>query len=80
MPLKTAINMERVLLVAASLFIVAGAASCKKDYTCICTGPNTDDEDVVLVLKDIRKNETEDVCNAAGSPWINAGYTCTVEQ
>lgn len=71
--------MKRVLTIAAVAFIVASTLSCKKDYTCICTGPNADDEDVVLLLKDIRKNEVEDVCNAAGEPWINAGYTCTVE-
>ena len=33
--------MKKLLLVAAAGFMIAGMSSCKKDYTCTCTTPET---------------------------------------
>lgn len=68
--------MKKVLLIAA----VAGMSmvSCKKDYTCTCkyTPAGGTEQTYTYDLKDVKKSEAKDACDAAGSAWILAGGSC----
>lgn len=65
--------MKKVLAIAVlGVFVLA---SCKKDYTCTCTA---DGETYKYELKDVKKKDAKDACDAAGSLWILAGGTCSI--
>ena len=64
------------------LFILAVVAigftmtSCKKDYTCACTGAVTID----IPIQNAKKGDAEDACKAAQTTYSAAGSTtCTLK-
>ena len=65
--------MKKVLLAVA---VVAILASCKKDYTCECTilGVTTPTE-----IKDAKKADAEDACNALDVAAKLTGGSCTLK-
>ena len=69
--------MKKVMLfVAVAAFAATTFTSCKKDYTCECKmGSDT----YTYELKDVKKKDAKDACNAAGSIWILGGGTCDLK-
>jgi hypothetical protein len=65
--------MKNLFLTLLFVGGVAALTSCKKDYTCTCT---VDGETYTYELKDVKKKDAKDACDAAGSLWILAGGTC----
>ncbi|MFD1553919.1 hypothetical protein DNU06_14055 [Putridiphycobacter roseus] len=63
--------MKKVILIAAVSMLAL--ASCKKDYTCECT---IDSEVYTYELKDVKKSDAKDACDAVGASWILAGGSC----
>ncbi|MES2762169.1 MAG: hypothetical protein V4677_08180, partial [Bacteroidota bacterium] len=56
-------------------------ASCKKDYTCVCTVPSNSSSayagmSYTYDLGKIKKKDAKNSCEAAGSQWITLGGTC----
>jgi len=66
--------MKKVILIAAVGMMAL--VSCKKDYTCEC---NVDGEKYSYDMKDVKKSDAKDACDALGSAWIIAGGTCDFE-
>jgi hypothetical protein len=68
--------MKKITLLAA-VVIAASFASCKKDYTCVCTvtsgGVSTN---YTYDLGKIKKKDAKSSCDAAGSIWVAAGGSC----
>jgi hypothetical protein len=62
--------MKKVLLLAvAGMFVLA---SCKKDYTCVCTVTEAGESaSASVVLKDIKKDDATTACDAGDL----AGYS-----
>ena len=68
--------MKKITLLAA-VVIAASFASCKKNYTCTCTGTSQGVSGTYTYdLGKIKKKDAKSSCDAAGSVWISAGYTC----
>lgn len=68
--------MKKITLLAA-VVIAASFASCKKNYTCVCTytsGGTT--ETYTYDLGKIKKKDAKDNCNTVGSLWVTAGGSC----
>lgn len=63
--------------IAPIVAIALGAmfTSCKKDYTCTCT---VGTDSYAIPLKDVKKSDAKDACNAAGSIYILAGGSCSL--
>jgi hypothetical protein len=73
--LKT-LKMKKITLLA-SVVIAASFASCKKDYTCVCTYTYAGTtETYTYDLGKIKKKDAKASCDAAGSLWVSAGGTC----
>ena len=69
--------MKKVIAFAAFGVAVLSLTSCKKDYTCTCTGTGLPDE--VINIPKAKKADAESVCNDAKTQWSVAGYTeCTL--
>lgn len=64
--------------IAPIVAIALGAmfTSCKKDYTCTCTMDNVN---YPITLKDVKKKDAKDACNAAGSIYILGGGSCSLD-
>ena len=68
--------MKKITLLAA-VVIAASFASCKKDYTCVCTGTSSVyNSSYTFDLGKIKKKDAKASCDAAGSSWSSIGYTC----
>ncbi|MES2515878.1 MAG: hypothetical protein V4580_17115 [Bacteroidota bacterium] len=68
--------MKKITLLAA-VVIAASFASCKKDYTCVCTGTNNGvSGSYTYDLGKIKKKDAKASCESAGAAWIAYGYTC----
>ncbi|MDC1204024.1 hypothetical protein N8085_01325 [Salibacteraceae bacterium] len=74
--------MKKLLLVAAAGFMIAGMSSCKKDYTCTCTTPETTvlgftvpAQSASTTINDTKKN-AEEACEAG----TQSGVTCTIAE
>lgn len=68
--------MKKITLLAA-VIVAASFASCKKNYTCVCTGTSSGlSASYTYDLGKIKKSDAKSSCDAAGSVWITAGYTC----
>lgn len=72
--------MKKITLLAV-VAIAASFASCKKDYTCVCTVPSSSSSafagtSYTYDLGKIKKKDAKSSCEAAGSQWINIGGTC----
>jgi hypothetical protein len=65
--------MKKVFAVVA---VVALLASCKKDYTCKCTAAGVTTN---IEIKDAKKADAEDACNASGVTYGLLGGSCTLE-
>lgn len=73
--LKT-LKMKKITLLAA-VVIAASFASCKKNYTCVCTYTYAGTtETYTYDLGKIKKKDAKSSCDAAGSLWVSAGGTC----
>jgi hypothetical protein len=62
--------------VFASLAIIALFAACKKDYTCECTVLGTTESSVI---KDVKKSEAKDSCDAANALVSLFGGSCELK-
>ena len=62
--------------VFASLAIIALFAACKKDYTCECTVLGTTESSVI---KDVKKSEAKDSCDAANALVTLFGGSCELK-
>lgn len=68
--------MKKITLLAA-VVIAASFASCKKDYTCVCTGTSSVyNSSYTFDLGKIKKKDAKSSCDAAGASWSSIGYTC----
>jgi hypothetical protein len=70
--------MKKITLLAA-VVIAASFASCKKDYTCVCTTSDTSNgyaASYTFDLGKIKKKDAKANCDAAGSTWSSIGYSC----
>lgn len=65
--------MKKVLVAVA---LVAFFASCKKDYVCTCSSPGETDE--LFPIKDAKKSDAKDACNALNSLAILGGGSCSI--
>lgn len=68
--------MKKVLFAAAILAGTSIMMSCKKDYECEC---DFDGTKYTYDLKDVKKKDAQDACDAAGSAWILLGATCDLK-
>jgi hypothetical protein len=59
---KTPIRMKKMFFTAAVACFVM--SSCKKDYTCKCTGTGLPDQYSNIEIKDAKKKDAEEACNA----------------
>ncbi len=64
--------MKKITLLAA-VVIAASFASCKKDYTCVCTSNSVS---YTYDLGKIKKKDAKASCDAAGASWISIGGSC----
>jgi hypothetical protein len=75
--------MKKLFLsVAALAFIATSMTSCKKDYDCECKWTDPTDnttETYTYQLKDVKKKDAKDACNAAGNAWVLLGGTCDLK-
>lgn len=69
--------MKKTLLTLAAGAFLLSFASCKKDYTCTCTIPGSDPE--VLEIKDAKKGDAKDACDAFGLLYTFAGGSCDLD-
>ncbi|MES2133573.1 MAG: hypothetical protein V4506_14585 [Bacteroidota bacterium] len=70
--------MKKITLLAA-VIVAASFASCKKNYTCVCTTNNSSNgfaASYTFDLGKIKKGDAKSACDAAGSSWSSIGYTC----
>ncbi len=68
--------MKKITLLAA-VIVAASFASCKKNYTCTCSGTyNGVSGTYTYDLGKIKKKDAKSSCDAAGSTWVTVGYTC----
>lgn len=65
--------MKKVFFAAVA---VLALASCKKDYSCECT---YDSNKYTYELKDVKKSDAKDACNAAGNQWVLLGGSCDLK-
>ncbi len=71
--------MKKVIAFAAFGVAVLSFSSCKKEYTCTCTGTGLPDQ--VINIPKAKKSDAESTCNSAKSQWAVAGYTnCTLAE
>jgi hypothetical protein len=75
--------MKKLLLVAAAGFMIAGMSSCKKDYTCTCTTPETTvlgftvpSSTTTTTLEKQKEDDAKTACDAGNV----AGVTCTLAE
>ena len=71
--------MKKVLSVAAVALFVAGTmSSCKKDYTCSCSG---DSWSLDIQYTKVKKKDAEESCSSAESTYKagDATSTCTLK-
>lgn len=62
------------------LALVAGMASCKKDYTCECTTSMVGMEDVVTTATiNGKKKDVKAACEAGTSSLMGMGITCEIK-
>ena len=70
--------MKKITLLAA-VVIAASFASCKKNYTCVCTGTqsgSTASYSYTYDLGKIKKKDAKSTCNSVGASWVTIGGTC----
>jgi len=65
------------LLSVAALFIATSFTSCKKDYTCACSGGTTNTFN--YEYKKMKKSDAEDACSSASSIWSIGGGSCSLK-
>lgn len=64
--------MKKVIAFAAVAMIAL--ASCKKDYTCDCEiTMNGETTDMSIPIKDAKKKDAQDACDAAETTYANGG-------
>jgi hypothetical protein len=64
------------LFMVATLLVATTFASCKKDYTCSCTGAFP----IEIALKDAKKKDAKDACEKAQATYSLVGATtCTLK-
>lgn len=66
--------MKKLTLIAAVAFIALSATSCKKDYTCKCSG--TGGWDYSYDMNGWKKKDATASCDAANSTWSAYGASC----
>jgi hypothetical protein len=69
--------MKKLSIIAVAALFTLGLTSCKKDYTCTCTDSTGAKQ--VYDLGKQKKGDAKDACNTAGSLWILAGGTCSLD-
>jgi hypothetical protein len=69
--------MKKVLLIAA----VAGfvMASCKKDYTCVCTDNAGTDPAYEYKYPKAKKKDAEASCKTQNDAWTIVDYSCKLK-
>lgn len=69
--------MKKVTLFLSVAALAFSFTSCKKDYTCKCTGSGGWSYDIAL--NDYKKKDAEDVCTTAKTTWAAFGASCSLE-
>lgn len=69
--------MKKVFLIATAAVFVLAFTSCKKDYTCDCTG--TDAWTYSYTMTDVTKKDAEASCDAANATWSSFGASCSLK-
>jgi hypothetical protein len=69
--------MKKATIIAVAAFIGLSFSSCKKDWTCTCSAPGIDEE--VFEIKDKKKGDAKDACDAAGLIYTFAGGSCSLD-
>lgn len=68
--------MKKITLLAA-VIVAASFASCKKDYTCVCTFTDAGTTSTYTYdLGKIKKKDAKASCDAAGAAWVTLGASC----
>ncbi len=69
--------MKKITLLAA-VVVASTFASCKKNYTCVCTGSQTGSGSYTYTydLGKIKKKDAKSTCNSVGASWVTIGGTC----
>jgi hypothetical protein len=68
--------MKKITLLAA-VIVAASFASCKKNYTCVCTDTyNGTTETYTYDLGKIKKKDAKSKCDAVGAIWVADGGSC----
>jgi hypothetical protein len=65
------------LLSIAALFVATSFTSCKKDYTCSCSGGTTTPID--YEYKKVKKADAEDACSTTSALWTLGGGSCKLK-
>jgi hypothetical protein len=76
--------MKKFAFIFGVAFVATLAfSSCKKDYTCSCTYKDITDQTATidLEIKDAKKKDAEDACDALKATWalVDAGLTCELK-
>jgi hypothetical protein len=70
--------MKKVLLFSAAVLVAASTfTSCKKDYTCDCSGGTLTASSTPI--KDAKKKDAQDACDALNVIAAIGGGTCTLK-
>lgn len=67
--------MKKLLTFGVAIAAIASMTSCKKDYTCSCTGIPLIDT-YSYTIPDAKKSDAEDACSAYAT---TVGGTCSID-
>jgi len=69
--------MKKVLSILAVSAFVFTLSSCKKDYTCECSGEGG--WDFSGEMKDVKKKDAEEVCDSWNATYSMFGASCELK-
>lgn len=71
--------MKKIAILAFAAILTFGASSCKKDYTCTCTGTNVGT--FGGTYQNVKKSDAKDACSAVETQakLIDATATCSID-
>jgi hypothetical protein len=75
---RTKLNKMKIKLsiIALALFTVASFSSCKKDYTCECSG---DGESFKYEYPKMKKKDAQEACDLQGKFWNSDDIKCELK-
>lgn len=71
--------MKNIAFAILGAFMIAGLASCEKEYTCVCTYPNSSVGTTETSFKTKKRDDASDKCASLNTSAQVTGGTCALK-